>query len=73
MPHRSAAEVIRAAERKRRIRRNRRIHATLTVVWALLIVPSILFWRNSVPYLVAVSVYANLAGHWAAYEASKEE
>jgi hypothetical protein len=51
----------------------RRVHAALTAVWVLLIPPSVIWWRNSIPYLVAVSVYANLAGHWAAWEAAKAE
>lgn len=65
--------MIRATERKRRRRRNAHIHLALTVAWAILIIPSMLLWKDSVPYLVAVSVYANLAGHWAAYEAAREE
>lgn len=51
--------------------RERRLHAALTIVWALLIIPAVLWWRDSVPFLVLCSVYANLAGHWAAYEAAK--
>lgn len=73
MPHRSAADVIRAAKHRRRVKRNRAIHATLTIIWALMIIPAVLWWKDSVPFLVMVSVYANLAGHWAAYEAATEE
>jgi hypothetical protein len=59
-----------------RTKRNRLIHGVLTVVWLVLIVPAVLWWKDSVPFLVIVSVYANVAGHWAAYEAAtptKEE
>ena len=73
MPHKSAADVIRAAKHRQRVKRNMRIHLALTILWAILIPPAIIFWRNSVPFLVAVSVYANLAGHWAAFEAANEE
>lgn len=48
-----------------------RLHGLLTLVWLLLIPPAILFWRQSVPFLVMCSVYANLAGHWSAWEAAK--
>jgi hypothetical protein len=43
----------------------------MTVVWALLFVPALLWWKQSVPFLVFVSVYANFVGHWAAWEAAK--
>lgn len=29
--------------------------------------------RYSVPFLVGVSVYANVAGHWAAWQAARSE
>jgi hypothetical protein len=48
----------------------RRLHATLTLAWVALLVPGLLFWQESVPFLVFASIYANIAGHWAAYEAS---
>ena len=42
---------------------------------ALLFLPALLWWKESVPFLVFVSVYANFVGHWAAWEAAqaKEE
>lgn len=51
----------------------RRFHAALTVVWLALIVPSVLWWSESVPWLVLISVYANVAGHFGAYQASRAE
>jgi hypothetical protein len=51
----------------------RRLHAILTVVWTLMIIPGVLFWRNSVPFLVAVSIYANAAGHWGSYQGARAE
>jgi len=40
-----------------------RLNVALTVLWALLLPPGLLWWRDSVPFLVLCSVYANLAGH----------
>lgn len=54
-------------------RTKRKLHGGLTIFWALLIIPAVVLWRDSVPFLVMVSVYANLAGHWAAYEAATIE
>lgn len=52
---------------------DRRVHGTLTIVWFLLAIPAVLFWRHSVPFLVYVSVYANFVGHWSSYQAAKAE
>lgn len=49
---------------------NRRLHFWLTVTWLLVAVPGVALWRNSVPFLVAVSIYANAAGHWSAHQAA---
>ncbi len=51
----------------------RRAHAFLTVVWVGLAVPGILFWRDSVPFLVGVSIYANIVGHWSSWGAARAE
>ena len=48
-----------------------KVQMILTLIWALLFVPALLWWKESVPFLVFVSVYANFVGHWAAWEAAK--
>jgi hypothetical protein len=52
-----------------------KVQGILTLVWALLFIPALLWWKESVPFLVFVSVYANFVGHWSAWEAAqaKEE
>lgn len=51
----------------------RRFHAVATLVWLALIPPSVTWWRDSVPYLVVLSVWANVAGHWSSYQAARAE
>ena len=51
----------------------RRIHGWAVIVWLLLAIPSVLLWRNSVPYLVFVSVYALVVSHWSAWGAPRAE
>jgi hypothetical protein len=53
----------------------RALHAVLTVAWLLFVVPCLLIegWRESVPLLVFISIYANVAGHWAAWQAARAE
>lgn len=50
-----------------------RIHATATVVWLLLAIPTVLLWRNSVAWVAFMSLYANVASHWAAWQATRAE
>lgn len=50
-----------------------RLHFILTIIWGLLFFPAVVWWKDSVPFLVFVSVYANFVGHWASYEAAKAE
>jgi hypothetical protein len=53
----------------------RHLHATLAIGWLLFAIPCLLIpaWRTSVPLLVFISVYANVAGHFSAWQASRAE
>jgi hypothetical protein len=48
-------------------------HAVLTVVWAALAVPTVLWWHDSVLWVGLISVYANVVGHASAWQASRAE
>lgn len=49
----------------------RRLHAFLTIAWLILCVPALLWWKNSVPFLVFISMYAIVVSHWDAYQTAK--
>ena len=49
------------------------VHYVLAGVWALLLVPTLLFWTNSVLWVAAMSLYANFVGHLSAAKASRAE
>lgn len=51
----------------------RRFNFWAMLAFAVLIPPSILWWSQSVPYLVWLSVWANFAGHLSAWQASRVE
>ena len=51
----------------------RRFHQLATGAWAVLLVPSVTWWKESVPWLVFMSGYALVASHWAAVEAAKSD
>ena len=42
----------------------------MTVVWTAILVPGLIWWRESVPFLVFVSIYANIVGHFGAIAGS---
>lgn len=55
-------------------KRLQHLHAALTWAWLATIPPVILTpLRNSVPLLVGISIYANIAGHFAAWQAARTE
>lgn len=42
-------------------------------VWAVLAIPTVLVWRESVLWVAVMSLYANFVGHWSAYDAARAE
>lgn len=51
----------------------RRFHAAMTIIWFLLILPSLTIWRDSVPWVVFMSVWANVGTHFGAWQAARAE
>lgn len=50
-----------------------RFHLVMTFVWMAAIVPTMLYWRESVLWVAFMSLWANIASHAAAYSAAKTE
>lgn len=50
-----------------------KFHYSLLIFFILMIPVSVTVLANSVPYLVALSVWALIAGHWGAAQASHAE
>lgn len=51
----------------------RHFHGYATLVWILLIIPSLLWWSESILWVVLMSTWANIAGHWSAWQAARVE
>lgn len=52
----------------------RRFHGVLTVLWALLIpVAFATGWIFSLAFISAISLYANVAGHFSSWQAARAE
>lgn len=48
-------------------------HYVLAGVWALLLIPTLLLWKNSVLWVAAMSLYANFVGHLSAAKAGRAQ
>ena len=48
-----------------------KVHLTLSGLWALLVIPGVTLWKNSITFVVMVSIYANFVGHISSYQAAK--
>lgn len=57
----------------RELARAAKLHLVLTIVWVLLIVPTILLWSQSILWIGFMSVYAIIATHWDAYQSARAE
>lgn len=52
----------------------RAFHGWATVIWAILIPVSVMTdLKNSVPWVVAMSVWANFVGHFSSWQATRVE
>ena len=51
----------------------RRANGFLTLAWLAVTPVIIIYLRESVPFLVFISVYAVVTGHWAAWQAARVE
>ncbi len=54
-------------------RKELQVHKYLTFGWFLAAFPIVYWLSESVPFLVFISVYAVVTGHWSAYQAAKGE
>jgi hypothetical protein len=50
-----------------------RLHFVLTVVWTLLIIPTVLWWRESIFWIAFMSIYAIIVSHAGAFKAARAE
>lgn len=51
----------------------RKVNGWLAVVWLVAALPICIFLSSSVPFLVFVSVYAVVTGHWSSWQAARVE
>jgi hypothetical protein len=51
----------------------RRFHASASIVWIVLIVPTLIWWKDSVLWVALMSLWANIASHWSGWQAARAE
>jgi hypothetical protein len=50
-----------------------RFHLVMMVIWALLGIPTVLVWKESILWVAFMSLYANFVGHFSGWDAARAE
>lgn len=53
--------------------RSKKFHLVMTIIWALMAIPTALWWNNSVLWVGEMSVYACMTTHWGSYQGARAE
>lgn len=48
-------------------------HRGMAGTWAILAIPTLLWWKDSILWVALMSLYANLVGHWSSAQAAEAE
>jgi hypothetical protein len=48
-------------------------HKFMVIVWIVLAVPTVLWWKESILWVAFLSLYANAATHFSAWQAARAE
>ncbi|MGK1611005.1 hypothetical protein ACRE9X_05970 [Klebsiella pneumoniae] len=51
----------------------KRCHLVAAVMWVGLAIPSLIWWKDSVLWVILISIYANIVGHISGYSAARAD
>lgn len=51
----------------------RHVHAVATIVWFVAVIPTLLWWSESVLWVALMSCWANAAAHFSAWQGARSE
>lgn len=54
-------------------RQIKKLHLGAAIVWGLLAIPSVIWWKESVLWVITISIYANIVGHLSGYTAARTD
>ncbi|HBW8413396.1 TPA: hypothetical protein RQ687_000223 [Klebsiella pneumoniae] len=51
----------------------KRCHLVAAVMWVGMAIPSLIWWKDSVLWVILISIYANIVGHLSGYSAARAD
>lgn len=51
----------------------KRCHLVAAVMWVGLAIPSLIWWKDSVLWVILISIYANIVWHLSGYSAARAD
>ncbi|HGY1600490.1 TPA: hypothetical protein ACNVML_002511 [Klebsiella pneumoniae] len=51
----------------------KRCHLVAAVMWVGLAIPSLIWWKDSVLWVILIRIYANIVGHLSGYSAARAD
>ncbi|HCI8904070.1 hypothetical protein AB0026_03180 [Klebsiella pneumoniae] len=51
----------------------KRCHLVAAVMWVGLAIPSLIWWKDSVLWVILISIYANIVGYLSGYSAARAD
>ncbi|HBW9474426.1 TPA: hypothetical protein MFP14_17060 [Klebsiella pneumoniae] len=51
----------------------KRCHLVAAVMWVGLAIPSLIWWKDRVLWVILISIYANIVGHLSGYSAARAD
>lgn len=49
------------------------VHLIMLGVWVCFILPTLIWWRESILWVAFMSLYANIVSHWGAYQGARSQ
>lgn len=51
----------------------RRFHGIAVLIWMALVIPTLIWWKDSILWVAMMSIWANVVGHWASWQGARAE
>ena len=51
----------------------KRCQLVAAIMWFVLAIPSVIWWKDSVLWVIIISIYANIVGHLSGYRAARAD